>query len=331
MSKYCGLLLSLMMVCSANVVWAGPESETGSGGVSEAGAKQWVDISTLDKVEVGSWGELKDALADSDNAGKAIVLTGNITAEADNPIDTVAGSGMVIDGNGFTITGKDGTSGYGQFIGFDSSDKTDLVIQNVKLENFGNVPSSGSASGGAIYNKGTIGDISGDFNANYAKSVNYAYGGAIYNSGEIGDISGDYSDNSAQLETGSANGGAIYSRGTIGDISGDFSGNYAKLETGSAYGGAIYNSGTIGDISGDFSGNYAQSNGYAYGGAIYNRGTIGDISGDFSDNFAQGSFAYGGAIYNIDTIGDISGDFSANHAQSEKSIAYGGAERHVGE
>ena len=114
MSKYCGLLLSFGLVLSA--------------GLAEAN----VDISALDKVEVGSWGDLKDALADSDNAGKAIVLTGNITADANNPIDTVVGSGIVIDGGGFTITGQDGTS-KGQFIQFDSSDTTDLIIQNVKM------------------------------------------------------------------------------------------------------------------------------------------------------------------------------------------------------
>ena len=65
-----------------------------------------VDISTLDKVEVGSWGDLKDALSDSANANKAIVLTGNITADVDNPIDMVAGKGMVIDGKGIPSPAK---------------------------------------------------------------------------------------------------------------------------------------------------------------------------------------------------------------------------------
>ena len=150
--------------------------------------------------------------------------------------------------------------------------------------------------GGAIYNgyNSTIGDITGDFIGNSAKS----YGGAIYNRGTIGDITGDFIGNS---------GGAIYNRGTIGDITGDFIGNS---------GGAIYNgyNSTIGDITGDFIGNSAANNS---GGAIENFGTIGNITGNFIGNSAKDD---GGAIRNYDgTIGDITGDFIGN------SASYGGA------
>ena len=254
MNKYCRLLLSLCFIWSVNVAWAGPESESESGGVSEAGAKQWVDISTLDKVEVGSWGELRSGLYSSN---KAIVLTGDITSGTNSPISTVTGKGMVIDGNGFTITGKEGTSN-GQFIKFDSSDQTDLIIQNVKLENFGNVQNSGRSYGGAIYNNGTIGNISGDFSGNYVKSTDgYASGGWIYNAEKIGDISGSFIGNFAQSENTSASGGAINNQnGEIGNISGIFNGNHVKGAA-EVYGGAIYNSGsTIGDINGSFINNY---------------------------------------------------------------------------
>ena len=188
-----------------------------------------------------------------------------------------------------------------------------------------------NAYGGAIYNKGTIEDITGDFTDNYAQGRT-AEGGAIYNYGTystIGDISGDFTDNYAESDSVSASGGAIYNyQGTIGDINGDFSNNYAQGYY--AYGGAIYNKGTIGDITGDFSGNYAKSGSfYADGGAIYNyQGTIGDIIGNFENNYAQADsdFAYGGAIYNnYGSIGDISGDFSNNHAQSGSGYAQGGA------
>ncbi len=76
-----------------------------------------------------------------------------------------------------------------------------MIIQNVKLEGFG-VNSSYTAYGGAIYNKGTIGDISGNFSGNFAQSDSYyVYGGAIYNyKGTIGDITGDFSNNYAQSE-----------------------------------------------------------------------------------------------------------------------------------
>ena len=277
-----------------------------------------VDISSMDKVEVGTWAELKAAVEDSQNAGKVIVLTGDIQADKNNPIDTIAGSGIIIDGGGFTITGQEGSSN-GQFINFASSDTTDLIIQNVNIDGVGNMqspPSSITIYGGAIYNDGTIGDINGDFSDNYADATfGSAYGGAIYNSETIGDITGDFSGNYA--ESGSyAKGGAIYNDGTIGDISGDFSDNSVRTGSSSpAFGGAIYNDGSsiIGNINGDFSGNYAQSYHNAEGGAIFNYGTIGDISGDFTSNYAQSTStsksARGGAIYNTSTIGNITGNF----------------------
>ena len=61
----------------------------------------------------------------SANAGKVIVLTGDIQAEVDNPIKSVGGEGIIIDGGGHTITGKEGSS-WGQLIKFDSSDTTDF-------------------------------------------------------------------------------------------------------------------------------------------------------------------------------------------------------------
>ena len=319
-----------------------------------------VDISGKEKIEVGTWGELKAAVESSANAGKVIVLTGDIIADVNTPITSVGGEGIIIDGGGHTITGQEGTSD-GQLIKFNYSDTTDLIIQNVNLKGFG--VKSSYAYGGAIYNdRGTIGDISGDFEGNSAQlTSSTARGGAIYNSGgTIGNISGDFEGNSAQSTSFTAYGGAIFNGGTIGDISGDFEGNSAQSDSSSAYGGAIYNNGgTIGNISGDFTSNSAQGSSYAYGGAIYNSDTIGDISGNFTSNSAQstsstayggaifnssssarieniiGNFsnnyvkssssAYGGAIYNRGTIGDISGDFEGNYAQSDSYSAEGGA------
>ncbi|MBQ8436868.1 MAG: hypothetical protein IJX20_04380, partial [Alphaproteobacteria bacterium] len=215
---------------------------------------------------------------------------------------------------------------------------------------------SSTVYGGAIYNSGTIGNITGDFIGNYA-SGKYAYGGAIYNEsdGTIGDITGDFIGNYAKLESlyASAYGGAIANYGTIGNITGDFIGNYASGR-GNAYGGAIANYGTygtIGNITGDFIGNYAKFGGAIYnyygtignitgdfignyaplGGAIYNgdRSAIGNIIGDFIGNYANGTHTYGGAIYNKSdsAIGDITGDFIGNYASGGQSPeeAYGGA------
>ena len=297
-----------------------------------------VDISGKEKIEVGTWGELKAAVESSANAGKVIVLTGDIIADVNTPITSVGGEGIIIDGGGHTITGQEGTSD-GQLIKFNYSDTTDLIIQNVNLKGFG--VKSSYAYGGAIYNdRGTIGDISGDFTSNSAQGSSFVRGGAIYNDrGTIGDISGDFEGNYAQSTSSTAYGGAIYNNGgTIGNISGDFTSNSAQGSS-YVYGGAIYNSGTINNISGDFSGNYAQSTGtssssYAAGGAIYNSGTINNISGDFEGNYAQStgtsssSTAYGGAIYNsgsLARIENIIGNFEGNSAQSDSSSAVGGA------
>ena len=125
------------------------------------GASAWadVDISGKEKVEVGTWADLKTAVESSANAGKVIVLTANIQADVNTPITSVGGEGIIIDGGGHTITGQEGTY-VGQLIKFDSSDTTDLIIQNVTLKGF--VVKASSAYGGGVYKMGgSIVDISG--------------------------------------------------------------------------------------------------------------------------------------------------------------------------
>ena len=62
-----------------------------------------VDISDMDTVDVSSWSDLKNETEKSDNAGKAVVLTQDDTATPDTPIESVGGSGMVIDGGEFMV------------------------------------------------------------------------------------------------------------------------------------------------------------------------------------------------------------------------------------
>ena len=179
-----------------------------------------------------------------------------------------------------------------------------------------------------------------DITANFKNFGASDDGGAIYNSGEIGNITGDFIGNYA---SGSSfpNGGAIYNYygATIGDITGDFVGNYATGYS-ETYGGAIYNWGTLGNITGDFIGNYA-SGSSVLGGAIYNeRGTIGNITGDFIGNYAvsDSSYATGGAIANLGYIGTPdeqtgaitegeikNSSFIGNYAESKTGNAIGGA------
>ena len=182
-----------------------------------------VDISDMDTVDVSSWSDLKNETEKSDNAGKAVVLTQDDTATPDTPIESVGGSGMVIDGGGFTLTGQEGTTN-GQFINFDSSAITDLTVQNIKISGFGHTENSG----GAIYNAGKIGGIYADFSDNYVHSSSMGVGGAIYNTGTISELSGNFSGNFVQSDSSYAMGGAIYNTGSLSLVNSSFLGNYVQ-------------------------------------------------------------------------------------------------------
>lgn len=232
------------------------------------------------------------------------------------------------------ITAKYDTTNLQSHIYLDSGDE--------KLAINGDFVNLGSTQGGAIYNSGTIGNITGDFIGNSTTDYyDHYFGGAICNYGTIGNITGDFVGNSA-----SNYGGAIVNlyNAQIGDITGDFIGNEVSIgQSGDGSGGAIYNKGRIGDIKGDFIGNYVKSTDYgdSAGGAIYNeQGEIGDITGDFTLNSVNGYQASGGAIANmaysvVETftapepeqssyIGNIAGDFIENKAVGEYE-AKGGA------
>lgn len=210
------------------------------------------------------------------------------------------------------------------------------------------INNSAESDGGAIYNYGIIGNITGNFINNSASNstFNHAYGGAIYNRAEannvvhIGIIKGDFIGNSVNV-SGSKNayGGAIYTAGynskaVISGIFGDFINNSANAISGSASGGALcnhankYDTGSsIANIVGSFVNNSVKSS-LVWGGAIDNTGIIGSITGDFINNSATATgsrFTYGGAIYNYGLIGNVTGDFIANSAVSKTADAYGGA------
>ena len=265
------------------------------------------------EIHVSTWDDLKSAVengVDGAGAGGTVYLDKNIVVP-DNSALTTAVPGIVIDGQGNSISNETG----GNFLKFSSSTQTDLQIKNVVFENMGSVGSSTYAF--PIRNNGTLDYINADFINNYATSLYSAFGGAIYNIGSISNITGDFTGNYAQADKGRAFGGAIDNSGSIGNITGDFTGNYAQSNTSNAFGGAIDNSGSIGNITGDFTGNYAQADkDRAFGGAIDNSGSIGNITGDFTGNYTQSntSVAFGGAIDNSGSIGNITGDFTGNYA-----------------
>lgn len=203
----------------------------------------------------------------------------------------------------------------------------------------------------------------------------YAQGGAIYNWGEIGAVTGDFSNNTAHTksETASkatANGGALaLYQSTIESITGNFTGNTAIAEIVgknhdysddmvsqdklvSAGGGAIHIEGKwatgdttkIGSINGNFVNNSATGDAYANGGAIYIKAgpdtdvSIDKITGDFinnkvvavTDNKDIAKTSTGGAISIKEASGknatvEVEGDFGGNSVTTNVTTAQGGA------
>ena len=144
-----------------------------------------------------------------------------------------------------------------------------------------NTSSSSAANGGAIYNnRGTIGNITGDFIGNYASGEALVAGGAIaQETGAINNIEGNFIGNYASSSSGYAIGGAIANLiGYIGTpdeqnqtiIEGEiknssFINNYAESKTGNAAGGAIFSANNINIVADNgqsiFSRNKTISNG----------------------------------------------------------------------
>lgn len=201
------------------------------------------------------------------------------------------------------------------------------------------------AQGGAVYNTGTLGNISAEFISNYADGAN-AEGGAIYNAGKIeetngetGSIRGDFINNAAKGVQDNAKGGAIYNQGgtEINAIGGNFINNYARANYSGAYGGAIANfeGPEISWIRSNFIGNYARGN-YAEGGAVsnYYDTTINKVEGKFIQNESVASIynAYGGAVSNSynSNIAELDGTYDGNKAVAENKEAYGGAVSNFG-
>lgn len=202
----------------------------------------------------------------------------------------------------------------------------------------------------------------------------YAQGGAIYNRGSIGAINGDFINNSAHTTSktaskATANGGALsLYQSTIDSITGNFIGNSATAEIVgddkdysdemvakdklvSAGGGAIHIEGKwatgdvtkIGAINGNFENNSATGDAYANGGAIYIKAgtntdvSIDNITGNFvnnkviatTDNTDITKTSTGGAISIKESGHDatvaINGDFIGNSVTTNQTVANGGA------
>ena len=163
--------------------------------------------------------------------------------------------------------------------------------------------------GGAIYNRGKIGDISGLFINNQSEGG----GNAVFNLGEIVNIGGQFVDNHhaytyearmMPMMVDIRGGGAILNRGTIGKIDAEFNNNIFKYDRG---GGAILNEGGIKEIYGKFTANKGPA-----GGAITNMNKIDLISAEFYANSAD----MGSALANGGEINEIKNSVFQNNYDS---------------
>lgn len=169
-----------------------------------------------------------------------------------------------------------------------------------------------------ITGAGQVSITNTDFVSNSAvsKDDENGYGGAIYNFGTISDVSGsNFYNNQAHV------GGAIVNNGSITSLSANFVNN-----TSSSGGGAIYNFDVIGDTSdltatalaGTFKGNVANPTAYKSGGAIYNQGaTITKINAIFG---GAGSGSYNGVININNGSTNIGGNYVFNNVISGNNI-----------
>lgn len=315
-SKYNSLsvavLASLIVLGSpAQAQWT---SSVGTGATLE----ETVTSSETDKTFTSNYsGDVYDASANLGTLNNSLRIVGQAVDDEISTINLQNHSGISV-----TNTGSELSIENVKFINGNSSN-------GGVIDNYGSIAdinatfesNNASGSAGAICNRSgaTIETINGVFKRNNANANSNA-GGAIYNQGIIGELSGKYIENTAMASSNSR-GGAIVNLATITDIkNATFTNNYANN------GGGIYNSGTISISNSEFNYNGLQLNSddtmtarTQDGGAIYNTGTISSItSTDFVGNVGTG---WGGAIRNESgTITSITGGKFENNGKNRDAV-----------
>ena len=182
------------------------------------------------EIHVSTWAELKSAVEngiDGAGAGGTVYLDKNISAPESYNHITTAVPGIVIDGQGNTISRS---SGYNNLFDFSSSPQIDLQIKNVVFD-FGNDYGNNIF----IKNEGSIASINADFfNGEYKdqNGGNESNGAAINNTGNIDYVSGMFKNNHTVVSSdymrayGKGRGGAIFNEGTINIYDSNFSSNH---------------------------------------------------------------------------------------------------------
>ncbi len=130
-----------------------------------------------------------------------------------------------------------------------------------------------------------------------------ASGGGIYNAGTLTVTGSTISDNTADSGLNTASGGGIYNAGTLTVTGSTISDNTARgHDYNVAYGGGIYNARTLTIANSTIAGNTSQGGQsvIGYGGGIYSSGVLDMTASTIADNTAVsgGNTASGDGIYN---------------------------------
>lgn len=172
-----------------------------------------------------------------------------------------------------------------------------LTLQNITLANgCADGDTTNKASGGAVFNLGSLTVINSTFDSNKAHMA----GGAIYNNS--GATIPLIKNSTLSTSTAGDWGGGVYNAGTITTISNStLSDNFAD------YGGGLFNNGALSEcLNSTFSSNSAT----LYGGGVYNFSTLTSISNStFSGNSGG---AGGGIMVSNGTVGTLENSIFTN-------------------
>lgn len=243
--------------------------------------------------EVSNIDEFVNAVKNSED----IILTDDITTPSDYTRTLTYGN-YNIDGNHYTIYGKDQTTQFLRIMGGTIDEIKNItfdgfVNQIIPQDENGNPQDPDDNQGAAIINMSKISHIE---NTTF-KNNSSANGGAIDNgyNAYIGHINAKFISNKATGH-GESSGAAIFNQGHIANIEGYFEDNFASLH------GAIWNHGTIDNITATFYKNHRSAVGATNGKVTITNSLFLENDSTGIDGVGQSGGAihfYGGAKFYI--------------------------------
>jgi hypothetical protein len=275
--------------------------------------------------------------ANQHGGSNTITLAANTTftlTAVDNTADGPTGLPVIKTGNNLTLAGngdtieRSPTSGTPAFRLFDVASGGALTLSNLTLQNGLAFGAGAAASGGAIYNQGTL-DLNGvTVQANTAQGSDGKQSRGSPTKGQDAAGGGIWSNGALTLE----NGTKVQSNEALGGNSFTPSG-YGGYNGGSAFGGGVYVAGGTANltsatlsnntIAAGAGGGVGTFPGYSDGGGLYvAAGTVSLRNDTVTGNQAPPSLSAGGGLF-IAAAATMSLDsFTVNHTSNNTAAAY---------